>query len=217
MERAEDTPAGTSRLHAFELAGGRLRARYELAGPSLLNDVAVLPDGRAVVTDSAADELWITAGDRLERLLPAGTLSGPNGLVPSQAGDLLYVANWRGISVVDWRARRAELLRLPAGATRIAGIDGLYLHDGALVGIQNAVGRPRVVRLSLADGGRAATRVDVIESGSPVVDNPTTGVVVDGELVFMARRNRERAFATGAPARDALEDIVVAAVRIADD
>jgi hypothetical protein len=139
-------------------------------------------------------------------------LSDPNGLVPSATGELLYVATWHGIVVVDLRARRAEPLGLPAGATNLAGIDGLYLHDGALVGIQNAVGHPRIVRLPLAAGGRAATRVEVIESGSPIVDNPTTGVVVDGELVFLARRNRENAFASGAPARDELDDIVVAAV-----
>ena len=212
MERADDTPAGTSRLHAFDLASGQLRARYELAGPSLLNDVAVLSDGRAVVTDSASDGLWITGGDRLEPLLPAGTLSGPNGLVLAATGDLLYVATWRGIVVVDWRARRADPLRLPTGATNLAGIDGLYLHDGALIGIQNAVGHPRIVRLPLAEDGRAATRIDVIESGSPIVDNPTTGVIVEAAFVFMARRNREHAFANGPPARDALEDIVIAAV-----
>lgn len=203
MEHADDTPDGTSRLHAFELASGRLRARYELPGPSLLNDVVVLPDGRAVVTDSVGNALWITGDGRLEPLLPAGTLSDPNGLVVAATGALLYVATWHGIVVVDLRDRRAEPLGLPAGATDLAGIDGLYLHDGALVGIQNAVGHPRVVRLPLAAGGRAATRVDVIESGSPVVDNPTTGVVADGELVFVARRNREQAFASGAGTRRA--------------
>jgi hypothetical protein len=225
MERAEDAPAGTSRLHAFELASGRLRARYELSGPSLLNDVAVLPDGRAVVTDTAADMLWITGDGKLEPLLPAGSLSSPNGIAVAPGGDLLYVAHWRGIAVVDWRARRAEPLRVPAGSTHTAGIDGLYLHDGALVGIQNAVGHPRVLRVPLAPGGRAALRVDVIESGSPIVDNPATGVVVGGELVFLARRNREHGFvggaagagAAGAPPGAALEDIVVAAVRLASE
>jgi hypothetical protein len=103
-------------------------------------------------------------------------------------------------------------LRLPAGATNLAGIDGLYLHGGALIGIQNAVGHPRIVRLPLAASGRAATRIEVIESGSPIVDNPTTGVVIDAAFVFMARRNREHAFASGPPARDALEDIVIAAI-----
>jgi len=214
MEHADDTPPGRSRLHAFELATGRLRARYELPGPSLLNDVVVLPDGRAVVTDSVASGLWITGEQRLEPLLPAGTLSDPNGLVLSANGDLLYVATWRGIAVVDWRTRRAAPLQLPAGATNLAGIDGLYLHAGALVGIQNAVGHPRVVQLPLTADGRGAIRVDVIESGSAIVDNPTTGVVVDGELVFLARRNREGAFATGAAAPGTLAEIVVAAVSL---
>ena len=45
---------------------------------------------------------------------------------------------------------------------------------------------------------------------SPIVDNPTTGVIVDGGLVFMARRNRERVFMGGDPAT--LGDIVIARV-----
>lgn len=210
MERPGDAPAGLSRLHAFDLATNELRARYELAGPSLLNDVAVLPDGRAIVTDSLGDRLYI-AGEHLEELLPKGTLSGPNGIVVSEDGTLLYVATWRGIAVVDWRARRAEPLRLPRGATNLSGIDGLYLRGGALVGIQNAVGRPRVVRAPLESDGRGAARIEVIESGSPVVDNPTTGVIIDGAIVFLARRNREAAF-RGSVDGAALEDIVLASV-----
>jgi hypothetical protein len=214
MESASDTPAGVSRLHAFELATGSLRARFELEAPSLLNDVAVLPDGRAVVTDSAADALWITGDGRLEPFLPAGALSGPNGIAASADGAILYVATWRGIVVVDVAARRAEPLRLPPGTTNLSGIDGLYLADGALVGIQNAVGRPRVVRVPLGADRRSGVRVDVLESGSDVVDNPTTGSVVGGALVFLARRNRESAFAGGATRPAELDDIVLASVRL---
>jgi sugar lactone lactonase YvrE len=213
MERPDDVPAGTSRLHAFDLATGQLRARYERAAPSLLNDVVVLPDGRAAVTDSAGEALWVTAADgALEPLVPAGSLTYPNGLTLDAAGALLYVAHWGGISVVDWRAGTHALLALPAGSTHLVGIDGLYQHDGALIGIQNAVGRPRVVRIALAADGRAATRIDVVETGSPIVDNPTTGVIVDAALVFLARRNRERAFASGTADPAALEDIVIATV-----
>jgi sugar lactone lactonase YvrE len=217
MENAGDVADGTSRLHAFDLATGELRARYERAAPSLLNDVVVLPDGRAAVTDSAGGALWVTATGAdgtgtLEPLVAAGSLTYPNGLALGADGALLYVANWDGVSVVDWRTGAVALLALPDGATHLVGIDGLYLHDGALIGIQNAVGRPRVVRVSLSADGRAATRIDVLETGSPIVDNPTTGVVVDAELLFLARRNREQAFASGAADPAALDDIVIAAV-----
>jgi sugar lactone lactonase YvrE len=206
MEHADDTPAGVSRLHAFELATGALRARFETPAPSLLNDVAVLPDGRAVVTDSAADAVWITAeGGRLEPFVSAGAVSGPNGIAASADGAVVYVASWTGIVVIDVATRRTEALTLPPQTTNLAGIDGLYVDDGALIGIQNAVGRPRVVRVSL-DG----SAVEVLESGSAVVDNPTTGVIVGDELVFLARRNRESAFTDGAT--PVLEDIVIARV-----
>jgi sugar lactone lactonase YvrE len=213
MERPDDVPAGTSRLHAFDLATGQLRARYERAAPSLLNDVVVLPDGRAVVTDSAGEALWVTAaGNTLEPLVPAGTLTYPNGLTLDAAGTSLYVAHWGGISIVDWRTGTHALVSPPTATTNLVGIDGLYQHDGALIGIQNAVGRPRIIRISLSPDGRAATRVDILETGSPIVDNPTTGIIVDTSLVFLARRNRERAFASGTADPSALEDIVIATV-----
>jgi hypothetical protein len=126
------------------------------------------------------------------------------------------VATWRGIVVVDVATRRTEPLRLPPGTTNLSGIDGLYLPDGALVGIQNAVGRPRVVRVPLDADGREGARVDVLDSGSALVDNPTTGVVVEGALVFMARRNRESAFAAGAARPPALEDILIVSVLLGD-
>lgn len=207
MERADDTPAGVSRLHAFALATGALVARYELPSPSLLNDVAVLPDGRAVVTDSAGDAVWITgAVGRLEPFVAAGAVVGPNGVAVAPDGATVYVATWHGIVAVDVATRRITPVPLPAGAPNLAGIDGLYVHDGGLIGIQNAVGRPRVVRVWLAP----AAGVEILESASPIVDNPTTGVIVDGGLVFMARRNRERVFLGGDPAT--LEDIVIARV-----
>jgi hypothetical protein len=103
---------------------------------------------------------------------------------------------------------------MPPGATDLAGIDGLYVHGGSLVGIQNAVGRPRVVKVALAADGRSATAITIVESGAAVVDNPTTGVVVGDDLIFLARRNREHAFmGDGTPV---LEDIVIATVRITD-
>ena len=215
MEQPDDAPAGASRLHAFELASGRLHARFELAGPSLLNDVVVLPDGRAVVTDSINGGLWVTGDGKLEELLPAKTLIAPNGIAMAAVDGLLYVATFRGIVVVDWRARRAEPLAMPAAGARVPGIDGLYLHRGALVGIQNAVGRARVVRMPLTADGRGAVRVDVIETGSPVVVNPTTGVVVGDDFVFLVQRNREQPFESGTPPpREALEDIVLATVAL---
>jgi sugar lactone lactonase YvrE len=215
MEQPDDVLDGSSRLHAFELATGRMRARFEVPGPSLLNDVVVLPDGRAAVTDSVTGTVWVTADARLEQLLPAKSLPAPNGIAVGAVDGLLYVGTFRGIFVVDWRARRAEPLRMPASSTSVPGIDGLYLHRGALVGIQNAVGHPRVVRLPLTADGRGAIRVDVIETGSPVVDNPTTGVVVGDDFVFLARRNREQPFESGTPPpREALEDIVLATVAL---
>jgi sugar lactone lactonase YvrE len=213
MEDTKDAPPDTSRLHAFDLATGALRARYELHGTTLLNDVAVLPDGRAVVTDSSASELYVTGAKELERLVPAGSVVEPNGIALSPDGARLYVATWRGIQVVDWKARATTPLALPAGTTSLAGIDGLYVHGGALLGIQNAVGRPRVVRIPLAPDGRSGARVDVLESGSPIVDNPTTGVIEGDAFVFLAQRNREASFRPNGPAGP-LGDVVLARVKL---
>ena len=63
------------------------------------------------------------------------------------------------------------------------GIDGLYWHDGDLLGIQNTPNPGRVIRIALADKGTRVAGLTVLQSHHhPEFDEPTTGAIAHGAL-----------------------------------
>jgi len=78
-----------------------------------------------------------------------------------------------------WRGRTA---RPPAAG----GIDGLYLADRYLIGVQNGFGAGRVLRARLSTDGREIQRVEALESAVVDLNEPTTGTVTPGGFVYIA-------------------------------
>lgn len=63
------------------------------------------------------------------------------------------------------------------------GIDGLYWHDGDLIGVQNSTNPGRVVRIMLTDKGTKVAGLTVLQSHHhPDFDEPTTGTIAHGAL-----------------------------------
>jgi sugar lactone lactonase YvrE len=175
---------GVHAVYAFALGDGALRRRLALARPAagerhLLNDRAVAPDGAVYVTDSDAGLVWRIPPERdvLEPLVPTRTLFYPNGIALAPSGKL-YVAHAAGIALIDPATGEVVPLegspRLPLG-----GIDGLVLHAGSLVAVQNAIGRPRLVRISLDETGARAISLTVLENGERSLELPTTTCILE--------------------------------------
>ena len=184
------TQEGRSHLHVLELATGRLIASLAPtgAGPHLLNDLAITRRGDVYVTDSAAGTLHRVAGGtrRLEPFATIGEGLYPNGLALDAAERTLYVASAAGISRVDLATRRAMLVE-PAAGVALSGIDGLYMHRGTLIAVQNGLsGVSRVVRFRLDSTGNRVTTADVLEANLPEFQFPTTGVLVGDDFYYIA-------------------------------
>lgn len=182
---------GRSAVHVFDLASGRLVHRWTLgspAEPAYLNDVAVLADGWGAITDSTRGTVYLAEPGKpeLAPLLPPGRFTFSNGLDVAPDQKRLYVATFFGILVVDLATKAVAPLTMPPKAGIFGGIDGLYVHQGTLIAIQNALGRPRIWRLRLNPAGEAATQVEILESGGPDLDLATTGTLVGNDLVFVA-------------------------------
>jgi hypothetical protein len=76
-------------------------------------------------------------------------------------------------------------------------VDGLYYHRGHLIGIQNGVEPHRVVRFTLAPSGARIIGVQVLERAHPRYREPTLGVLVQGDLFYIANSQWERFGADG--------------------
>jgi sugar lactone lactonase YvrE len=204
---------GRAAAYEFDLATGRL-LRTISTTKSLLNDLAIAADGTVYITDSLAGRvLRVPPGATAAETFAEG-FSYPNGIALSDDGAQLFVADFRGItrfgtwgpaSAGPSGLKPARTLTPPPGET-LGAIDGLTWHRGSLIAVQNAVGRPRILRIRLAP-----VAVEVLESGNPLFVTPTTGTMAGDDYVYMANpqiRSFNAADHTIWPA-ERLQDVVV--------
>jgi DNA-binding beta-propeller fold protein YncE len=189
MNGYTDALDGQSSVLAYDLNTGKLATKIDYGSahdPSLLNDLAILDDGSVVITDSDGGGIMRVrlGSDTIENWIPDHTFTFPNGIAVAEGEPFVYVADFGGLSRIDVRSRTITPL-IVEGET-LAGIDGLTTYHGDLIGIQNGVGLPRVVRVSLNATRDAITHIEVIEAGNPQFDEPTTGVIANGAFYFMA-------------------------------
>jgi len=186
----EPASVGRAAVHRYDLKSGALVRRYEAREaptPLCFNDLVLGADGN-VFLSSGPSGIWRIApdGTDVELFTAADDMFG-NGIALSDDGTTVYLAaHAQGIVAVDVVSRRPRVLPVPEGGPHVKGIDGLYLHDGALVGVQNGTEVPRIVRATLSDDGAEITGVDVLAEDDPRFEVPTTGVIVDDALVYVA-------------------------------
>lgn len=179
-------------LLKIDLATGALLARLAAPSGALergLGDIVRAPDGTIHVADSVTGELLMLkpGASMLELLLPAGTLGSPQGMAVTPDGTALIVADY---SSGLWRVDRATgaATRLPQPAIdSLIGVDGLTTDGRFLYGFQNGVAPQRVLKFALDAGWTSILTVEVMAANLPMIDEPTTGLVRNGELVFVSR------------------------------
>ena len=176
-------------LHQYDLNTGALRFKHAAANGAegFLNDVALNSKGEAFTTNTATGEVFRASPDRdgLELFLPRDSVGQANGIALSPDDKVLFVAGRIGVARVDVATKQFKLLSKPLNISD-AGLDGLYFHKGALIGIQNPDLHPsRVVRYVLNPQWDAITSAEVLESYSPLAELPTTGTIVGDLLYFM--------------------------------
>lgn len=166
-----------SMLAAYDLRDGRLVRRIE-GTPAMLNDLALLADGSLVATDMGRHTVVRLTPNATAFEVFAKDFSYPNGIALSDDERYLYVADFRGITrfgLHDQSRTRVESKSI------LGGIDGLSMHRGKLIGIQNTTGKARVIRIDPANGA-----VEILESGNALFEIPTTGAVAGDEYFFIA-------------------------------
>jgi len=171
----------------YDLKDGHLTDRFAAPDAMQLNDLAVAQDGTLYVTDSETGSLFRKKPEEkaLTKFGATGALRGANGIALTPDG-ALYVTLSTGIARVDTTS--GEPTRLPQQDTVVTGgIDGLYWHDGDLIGIQNSTNPGRVIRIALTDKGMRIGGVTVLQSHHhSEFEEPTTGAIANGALHVIA-------------------------------
>ncbi|MGV8929751.1 MAG: SMP-30/gluconolactonase/LRE family protein [Brevundimonas sp.] len=187
-----DSVRPTPGLLRIDLATGTVLARF--AAPARLSerglgDIVRAPDGTIHVADSITGELLVMrpGATALEVLLPAGTLGSPQGMVVTPDESALIVADYSsGLWRIDRTNGTARRLNAPVEVGLI-GIDGLTTDGRALYGFQNGVAPQRVLKLTPDAGWERIEAVEILAANLPMIDEPTTGLVRNRELVFVSR------------------------------
>jgi hypothetical protein len=162
-------------------------ARLEAPDAKQLNDLVIAPDGTVYASDSEGHSVFRCApkATTCSLLGDAGGIRGANGITLSPQG-VLFVSLTTGVARVGPATGDATRLPQPDNVVT-GGIDGLYWHQGALIGVQNVTNPGRVIRIALAEDGKRIEGVTVLQSSHhAALDEPTTGAIANDALYLIA-------------------------------
>jgi hypothetical protein len=182
-----DSTGQTELLH-FD-ANGKLLGRFKPTDSAKhgFNDLVVRKNGEVITTDSLASEVlrFDPSAHSFATLPLHRPLFYPNGVALSDDDHTLYVADSLGVLSVDLANSQSHDVD-PGPRSTLAGIDGLYWHNGSLIGIQNGIGTPRIVAFHLSSDGLRVTRATVLENRTSLCVLPTTGAIRGSDFYFIA-------------------------------
>lgn len=187
----QEAPPPTALLE-IDLASGRVLARYPAPdgkADRTFGDIALGLDGVVYVADSGGGEVFrlTPEAEALTVLVGPGRFGSPQGMAVTPDGQALIVVDYSsGLYRVDLASGAVARLIAPANASLI-GVDGLASDGAALYAIQNGVNPQRVLKLGMDAGWTRIESVEVLAANLPEMDEPTTGLVHDGGLVFVSR------------------------------
>ncbi len=200
MEVPHIPTKGQAAIFRFELDSGKLIAKYpgphgSAERPFCFNDLVLVPNGDVYATAGGDGLFRLRAGSQsVEQFVPPDG-SWFNGITMTPDGRTLFAAShFDGVVGFDIATKKRTLIDVPHGAT-LGAIDGLYFHEGSLIGVQGSDPR-RVVRAWLSDDMSRVTRFAVLEQDHPLYDFPLTGTIVGNDLVYVAG-SQLRSFADG--------------------
>jgi hypothetical protein len=126
---------------------------------------------------SSTDSLdRIDGGDFISPQTPAMHPDGKHVFVPDYS---------RGIGVLDLATKRVRWID-SEHQHALQGIDGMYYHNGVLIAVQNGAKPERVVLFRLDPGFTRVVSERTIERATPMLGDPTHGVLISGSFYYIA-------------------------------
>lgn len=182
---------GKSGIFKYNLKTGRLLEKYLLSNESekhVLGDLVLNKRGDVFATDSVSPYIYFidSKTNKLEVFLKNDSFSSLQGMAFTPDEKTMFVADYsKGIFKINVATK--EILQLkPAQNVMLVGIDGLYLHQGKLIAIQNGSNPNRVLSLAMNSAATEITGFTTLEANHPDFDEPSMGVFIGKELYFVA-------------------------------
>ena len=118
-------------------------------------------------------------------------------MAPTPDGQFVYVADYAH-GLLRVRVGDGTVIRLAdaPGSTSL-GCDGIVLHRGAIVAVQNFVAPARIVRFSLNASGDSIVAARVLDQQPALAPEPTIGTMLGDRFVYVANAQWESHDAQG--------------------
>jgi len=189
-DRDDETTGRPAGLFKFDLDSGKLIEKYLMKEPGevhFLNDLVLDKEGRPYLTHMFKEHGIYTVQDgKLQLFAQSDQVSYPNGITRSPDGRYLFVAHSEGISRLEIASRKWQLLDhsedIPI--SRRGSADGLYFYKNTLIAVQP--GLKTIRQLELDNSYTQITGQKVLEAHHPMMNNPTTGVLVEDTFYYVA-------------------------------
>jgi streptogramin lyase len=189
MLQANAAPPDTrAALLQVRLHDGVLVKRWLLGdSASMPGELAVLPNGDVVVSDGIRGVLYRVRGaENAVQTITHPLLRSPQGMTTRGDGRVVWIADWsRGLLRWDTRDDSITQVTLPEGGL-LRGIDGLRIHHGWHIAVQNGATPTRVVAVRLDDDGSRIEDVRVLDTLRDWNGEPTVGAVLRGAFVYVS-------------------------------
>lgn len=159
-----------------------------------ISDLAAGADGTIYASDPINGGVYFKRRTAREfsTLIAPGTFRSPQGMVVSADAKRLYVSDYRyGLAVVDLVSGGASRLVTDVPIA-LDGIDGLWLHEGELIAVQNGTSPMRISAFALSQDGMRITGHRILEQAHPKWTEPLGGTIADGALYYVATGQWDR-------------------------
>jgi DNA-binding beta-propeller fold protein YncE len=189
----------TSAILIYHLDSGKLLHRIPGPAHATLGDLALTPEGNAIVSDNDGGVYRVDRETKGVERVDQGDFISPQTAAVDPDGRHVFVPDYlRGVAILDLKTKQVSWLD-GGGTHALSGIDGLYLSGRTLIATQNGTSPERVVRFQLDESLRTIESETVIERSTSGLGDPTHGVVAGGKFYYIANSGWDRIEDDGRP------------------
>ena len=182
-------------LVRVRISDGAIVDRWDLGANSrhVPGDLAIAPNGDVFISDSQTPVLFrLRSGSKRLESITHPYFRSLQGMAITIDGKALYVADYsHGLLHLELASGDIALLK-HADTTSTLGLDGVVLYGSSLVAVQNGMFPPRIVRYELDATGTAITSARTLDRQPELADEPTNGVVIGQDFVYIANSQWEK-------------------------
>jgi SMP-30/Gluconolactonase/LRE-like region len=191
MMNFNESEKGLSGIFKYDLKTKKLIKKYFVpqdGSSHWLGDLVLDSRGNVFASDSVTPAIYKIdrEQDLLELFLTNRAFVNPQGLAFSSDGKHLFMADYlKGIFAIQMKSKSVSPVT-PTASMTLLGIDGLYVYQGRLVGVQNGVPPNRIVEMLLDPTATRVLSFKALEANNPLFDEPTLAVIVKDSLFYIA-------------------------------